>query len=69
MERSVLIGLLAGVIFAIGYLTGQSSVEFPPPPDYYIDLEQDSIVVQDDRGYTYVVHPDSLEEFLIEDNL
>lgn len=46
--------------------------ECKAPPsfyDYAIDLNGDEIEIYTDKGREYVIHPDSLEEFIINDNI
>ena len=37
--------------------------------DYIIDLKQNEILVYREDGREFIVHPDSLEEFIQKDNL
>ena len=41
--------------------------------DYHIELKQNglnvSIEIEDSQGEIYTIHPDSLEEFIIKDNI
>ncbi len=41
----------------------------PKKYDYIIDLKEDNIEVFTKHGETYIVQPDSLDEFIVKDNL
>lgn len=81
-KRMYLIALILSV-FAVAFLT--TGVHYlmsiseeketkdcncnPKFYDYIIDLKQDEIFVYREDGREFIVHPDSLNEFILEDNL
>jgi len=71
-EASVYLILgLGSAIFlcAYFYYLGQESMQY----DYYIDLKSNDlhewVEITTDEDSVYQIHPDSLEEFIIKDNL
>lgn len=71
----IIIGLSLMIIGSIARLIADSiEPEEPLEYDYLMELESDSIhgdviKISSDGESWYVIHPDSLEEFIIKDNL
>lgn len=77
-KRMFLLGIIVTLcaitlmFFMINYLQSLTSKECNCDPkfyDYIIDLKKDQINVYTDDGREYIVEPDSLDEFIIKDNL
>ena len=61
---------LIGLVTVIGISKGKYKQDCNLPEyDYIINLDDDDIDILTEEGKRYIVHPDSLEEFIEKDNL
>lgn len=66
LEATILICVTTLAIFGIGCVTYNETQE---NYDYKIDLKFNKINIETDNGFNYTIELDSLEEFIIKDNL
>jgi hypothetical protein len=58
-----------GIFILMAFIWAGNWLFFEPNYDYYMILDKNVIIIEDDHGIETTIDPDNLEEFIEKDNL